>query len=184
MTTQRELLALATLAAFSATAPAQQLRFAKVEVHSDPEADFSEFRTYGWKSPVAPAESHEVNISIIWHVERGLEEKGLQKIPDDSETTPDLFVRYYAKGKSRIQGTPSQTQDLLPGSANTMTTSFDLHRVREGTLILELQRASDNRAVWRAGTDISRIDEKRIDAEVRRAVQMLLARYPPKSSKP
>jgi hypothetical protein len=184
MPTRRELLVLATLATVAAASPAQQFRMPKVEVHSDPEADFSGFRTYGWKSPVAPAEKHEVNISIIWHVERGLEGKGLTKIPDDSETAPDLFVRYYAKGRSSIEGTPVQTQDLLPGSPKTMTTSFDLQRVRRGTLILELQRASDNQAVWRAGTDISRIDEKRIDAEVRRAVEMLLAKYPPKPQAP
>jgi hypothetical protein len=43
---------------------------------------------------------------------------------------------------------------------------------------------SDNQTVWRAGTDISRIDERRIDAEVQRAVRMLLARYPPKPAQP
>ena len=134
--------------------------------------------------PVAPAERHEVNVSIIWHVERGLEQKGLTKIPDDSETVPDVTVRYYAKGRSSIQGTPVQTQEMLPGSPKSMTTSFDLGKVRAGTLILEMQRTSDGQAVWRAGTDISRIDEKRIDAEVQRAVRMLLAKYPPKPAKP
>jgi hypothetical protein len=38
--------------------------------------------------------------------------------------------------------------------------------------------------VWRAGTDISRIDEKRVDAEVQRAVRMLLAKYPPRPAGP
>ena len=184
MPTRRELLVLAALAAIAPTALAQQLRMPKVEVHADPEVDFSVFQTYGWKDPASPAEKQQVHMSIIWYTERGLEEKGLTKIPDESETVPDLFVRYHAKSKSSIQGTPVQTQDLLPGSPKSMTTSFDLHKVRGGTLILELQRASDNQAVWRAGTDISRIDQKRIDAEVQRAVQMLLAKYPPKPAKP
>jgi hypothetical protein len=185
MPTRRELLVLAVLFAIAPAALAQQLRMPKVEVHSDPEAEFAEFRTFGWKDPVSPAERLEVHTSIIWYVERGLEEKGLTKIPDESETVPDLFVRYYAKGRSSIQGSPAQTQDLLPGSPKTMTTTttFDLQKVRAGTLILELQRARDNQAVWRAGTDISRIDQKRIDAEVQRAVRMLLAKYPPKSEK-
>jgi hypothetical protein len=184
MPTRRELLALAALGAVAAAAPAQQLRMPTVEVHSDPEVDFSAFRTFGWKAPVSPAERREVHTSIYWYVDRGLEEKGLTKVPDGSDTTPDLFVRYYAKSRSRIEGTPVQTQDLLPGSPKTMTTSFDLQKVRAGTLILELQRASDNKAVWRAGTDISRLDQKRIDAEVRRTVQMLLAKYPPKPPTP
>jgi hypothetical protein len=184
MPTRRLLLLLVALSAVAAASPAQQLRMPKVEVHTDPEVDFSVFRTYGWKDPPAPAEKHEVHTSIIWYTERGLEEKGLTKNPDGSETEPDLFVRYYAKGRSSIQGTPVQTQELLPGAPKSMTTSFDLHKVRAGTLILELQRASDEQAVWRAGIDISRIDQSRIDAEVKRAVRMLLTKYPPRPAKP
>ena len=184
MSTRRLLLVLVALAVVAAASPAQQLRMPKVQVHADPEVDFSVFRTFGWKDPVSPAESREVHTSIFWYVDRGLEEKGLTKIPDGSETVPDLFVRYYAKGRRSIQGTPIQTQEILPGSPKSMTTSFDLHKVRSGTLILELQRASDEQAVWRAGTDISRIDQKHIDAEVQRAVRMLLAKFPPKPPKP
>ncbi|MCG6921953.1 MAG: DUF4136 domain-containing protein [Acidobacteria bacterium] len=186
MTTRRELLVLAAAAAIAPVALAQQLRMPKVEVQSDPEADFAEFGSYAWKDPVSPAERPEVNTSIIWYVERGLEEKGLTKVEPESETVPDLFVRYYVKARSSIQGTPSQSREILPGSAETMTTStsFDLRKVRAGTLILEMQRVSDNQTVWRAGIDISRIDERRIDAEVQRAVRMLLARYPPKPAQP
>jgi hypothetical protein len=119
-------------------------------------------------------------MSIIWYVERELERNGLTGIPDDDPATPEVFVRYYAKGKSSIQGTPSQTQSVLPGGPESLTTSFDLHKVREGTLILEIQRASDNKALWRAGSEF-RIDEKRVDAEVESALKLLLRRYPPKS---
>jgi hypothetical protein len=186
MPTRRGLLVLAAAAVIAPASLAQQLRMPKVEVQSDPEVDFSEFRSYAWRDPLSPVERPEVNTSIIWYVERGLEEKGLTKVEPTSEIVPDLFVRYYAKGKSSVQGTPSQSQQLLPGSAETMTTStiFDMRKVRSGTLILELQRASDEQAVWRAATDISRIDERRIDAEVQRAVRMLLARYPPKPAQP
>jgi len=118
-------------------------------------------------------------MSIIWYVERGLEKAGLKKIQDDDPATPDVFVRYYAKASSSIQGDPSQSQSLLPGGPEGLTTSFDLRKVREGTLILEIQRASDNKALWRAGSDF-RIDQKRIDAEVNRAVGLLMSRYPPK----
>ena len=182
MPSRRDILALAVLSAVVPVALAQQMRMPKVEVHAAEDVDFAAFKTYGWKDPVSPAQKHEVHTSIIWYTERGLEEKGLTKIPEGSETEPDVFIRYYARAKSSVQGTPQQSQLLLPGSAETLTTStsFDLKKVRAGTLILELQQASDNKTVWRAGTDISRIDEKRIDAEVHRAVRMLLAKYPPK----
>jgi hypothetical protein len=184
MPTRCVLLVPVAMAAMAPAALAQQLHMPRVEVQAAPDVDFAEFRTYAWKDPVSPAESPEVNMSIVWYDERGLEEKGLAKIEPESETAPDVFVRYYAKSKSSIQGTPVQTRDLLPGSPKTMTTSVDLHKVSAGTLILEIQRASDNQAVWRAGTDISRIDEKRVDAEVQRAVRMLLAKYPPRPAGP
>jgi hypothetical protein len=184
MPTRRMLLVLVAVAPMAAAAFGQQLRMPRVEVQAAPDVDFAGFHTYAWKDPVSPAESPEVNTSIVWYVERGLEEKGLTKIEPESETAPDVFVRYYAKSKSSIRGTPVQTQDLLPGSPKSMTTSVDLHKVLAGTLILEIQRASDNQAVWRAGTDISRIDEKRVDAEVQRAVRMLLAKYPPGPAEP
>lgn len=180
MPSRRDILALAVSSAVVPVALAQQMRMPKVEVHAAEGVDFAAFKTYGWKDPVSPAQKHDVHTSIVWYVDRGLEEKGLTKIEDGDEAVPDLYVRYYAKGKSSIQGTPSQRQQLLPGSPETLTTSFDLRKVRAGTLILELQQAPDNETVWRAGTDISSIDQKRIDAEVQRAVRLLLAKYPPK----
>jgi hypothetical protein len=71
------------------------------------------------------------------------------------------------------------TRDTPPGGPETLTTSFDLRKAREGTLVLELQRASDGKAVWRAGSSFA-IDDKRIDAEVNRAVDILL-RIPPEA---
>ena len=185
MPTRWPLVVLAVVCAAVPVAPAQQMRMPTVEVHSAPDVDFTAFETYGWKDPVSAAKQHEVHTSIVWYVDRGLQEKGLAKIEDADDTVPDLFIRYYAKAKSSLQGTPQQSQQLLPGSAETLstTTSFDFKKVRGGALILELQKA-DNTTVWRAGTDISRIDQKRIDAEVKRAVRMLLAKYPPKPAKP
>jgi hypothetical protein len=177
MPSRRELLVIGAMATGVPGALAQQLRMPRVEVHSDPDTDFSTIETYGWKYPVSPAQRHDVHMSIIWYVERELKKKGLTKIPDDDPATPDVFIRYYAKAKSSIQGDPSQTQSLLPGGPETLTTSFDLRKVRGGTLILELQRASDNKALWRAGSEF-RVDPKRIDAEVSSAVELLFRKYP------
>jgi hypothetical protein len=180
MPSRRELLVLGAAATGVPAALAQQLKMPRVDVHSDPDVDFAKIQTYGWKDPVAGARSHEVHMSIVWYVERELEKKGLTKIPDDDPATPDVFIRYYAKARSRIQGAPNQTQSLLPGGPETLTTSFDLKKVREGTLILEIQRASDNKALWRAGSEFA-IDPKRVDAEVNSAVKLLLRKYPPKN---
>jgi len=181
MPSRREILVLGAMATGVPAALAQQLNMPRVDVHTDPDVDFAAIETYGWKDPVSPANNHDVHISIIWYVERELEKRGLTKIPDDDPATPDVFLRYYAKAKSSIQGTPSKTQSLLPGGPETLTTSFDLRKVRDGTLILELQRAADNKALWRAGSEF-RIDPQRVDAEVSNAVKLLFRKYPVPSS--
>jgi len=88
-------------------------------------------------------------------------------------------VRYYAKGREGLKGTPTQGQSSLPGGAGQLTTGVDFQKVAEGTLLLELQRATDEKPVWRAGTEYTVIDKKRIDADTASAVRTLIAKYPP-----
>ena len=177
MPSRRKLLALGVFAIGVPAALAQQMT--RTEVHSDPDTDFSAIKTYGWKDAVSPAKKQDVHMSIIWYVERGLEKKGLKKIQDDDPAVPDVFVRYYAKSKSSIEGNPVSSRDILPGGPENLTTSFDFHKAAAGTLIVEIQRAEDNSALWRAGSSVS-IDSKRVDAEVSRALEILFRTYPAK----
>jgi hypothetical protein len=174
----RARLPLAALIAVLGAAPAaaQDIRMPKVELDYDKEVDFSAFKTYSWKDPAAAAKDAQVHLRIIWYVERELEKKGLAKA---QEGEGDLFVRYYAKGREGLKGTPTQGQSFLPGGAGQMTTGVDFHKVAEGTLLLELQRAADEKPVWRAGTELASIDKKRMDAETASAVRLLVAKYPP-----
>jgi hypothetical protein len=164
------------LAAVATPGFAQALKMPKVDLDYDKEADFSAFKTYSWKDPAAAAKDPQMHTRIIWYVERELEKKGLRKAP---EGQGDLFVRYYAKGHESLKGTPTQGESYLPGGAGQLTTGVDFRKVAEGTLILELQRASDEKPVWRAGTEYVSLDKKRIDAETASAVRMLISKYPP-----
>ncbi len=155
---------------------AQPLKMPKVDLEYDKEVDFGTFKTYSWKDPIAAAKDPQMHTRIIWYVERELEKKGLTKKP---EGEGDLFVRYYAKRRTGLKGTPSQEESYLAGAAGQLTTSVDFTKVLEGTLLLELQRASDGKPVWRAGSELGTIDEKRVDAETARAVRLLISRYPP-----
>lgn len=177
----RSRLSLAAALALALSLPAvplvaQAIQMPKVELDYDREADFSRFSTYGWKDPAAPAKDPQMHTRIIWYVERELEKKGLRKAAGGGG---DLLVRYYAKAHEGLKGTPTQGESYLPGGAGQLTTSVDFSRVLEGTLILELQRASDEKPVWRAGTSYKSIDKKRIDAETASAVRLLIAKYPP-----
>ena len=171
--------ALALLAAVSFAAPlalTQELRMPKVELDYDKDVDFSAFKTYSWKDPAAAAKDPQMHTRIIWYVERELEKKGLAKSPDGKG---DLFVRYYAKAKEGLKGTGTQEESYLSGGAGQLTTGVDFQKVVEGTLILELQRATDEKPVWRAGSGWGSIDKKRIDAETASAVRLLFSKYPP-----
>jgi hypothetical protein len=171
--------ALALLAVVSLAAPlalGQDFRMPKVDLDYDKDVDFSTFKTYSWKDPAEAAKDPQMHTRIIWYVERELEKKGLKKVPDGQG---DVLVRYYAKADTGLRGTPSQSESYLPGGSGQLTTSVDFSKVVEGTLILELQRASDEKAVWRAGTQRISIDKKRIDADTASAVRLLMAKYPP-----
>jgi len=172
----RTLAAAVVLLALAGSASAQALKMPKVEVTFDQEADFSKFQTFSWKDPGAAAKDPQMHTRIIWYVERELEKKGLKKAP---EGQGDLFVRYYAKGKESVQGTPSQGETYLPGGAGQLSTSVDFHKVLAGSLIIELQRATDEKPVWRAGSQYTALDKDKIDAETRSAVRMLMSKYPP-----
>jgi hypothetical protein len=178
MKSRRRGLLASVAVAFASGALAQTITMPKVELDYDQEADFSAFKTYSWKDPLAAAKDPQMHTRIVWYVERELEKKGLTKKP---EGEGDLFVRYYAKRREGLKGTPNQSESYLSGAAGQLTTSVDFSKVTEGTLLLEIQRASDGKAVWRAGSGYGTIDKKRVDAETARAVRLLLSKYPPPS---
>jgi hypothetical protein len=175
MRARLSLLAAGLFLLLAAPVPAQQLKMPKVELDYEKDVDFSAFKTYSWKDPAAAAKDPNAH-RILWYVERELEKKGLKKVADGQG---DLLVRYYAKAHEGLKGTPSQGESYLPGGAGQLTTGVDFSKVVEGTLILELQRASDEKAVWRAGTQHISIDRKRIDADTASAVRLLVSKYPP-----
>ena len=161
--------------ALASAALGQTFTMPKVDLDYDKEVDFSAFKTYSWKDPIAAAKDPQMHTRIIWYVDRELEKKGLTKKPEGG----DLLVRYYAKAHQGYKGTPTQEQSYLSGAAGQLTTSVDFSKVVEGTLLIEIQRASDGKAVWRAGSGYGTIDKKRLDADTARAVRLLLSKYPP-----
>lgn len=171
-------LAAMACAALAAPAPsgAQQFQMPKVEVQYDETTDFKAFATFSWKDAGQVAEDPAMHARIVWYVERELERKGLKR----SAAGPgDLLVRYYANKHEGLKGTPSQSETTLPGGAAQHTTSVGFQKVTEGTLLVELQRASDQKAVWTASTGYRSIDKQRLDAETKAAVRQLIAKYPP-----
>jgi hypothetical protein len=167
-----------TLAAFVLFAvgglSAQVLQFPKVELEYDETADFSSFRTFRWKATQERAPNATVHSSVSWHVDRGLEKKGLKKL---AEGTPDLYVQYDTESKRSLKGTASQT--AAPSTVGGLSNSIDFHKETQGRLELELYRASDGARVWKAALPWGVVDPKKIDDDVENAVNLVLGKYPP-----
>jgi hypothetical protein len=176
MQTIRALLLAALACVGSLGTAAQVLDFPKVDIEFDERVDFSAFKTFRWKDTQEPAPNATVHSSVTWNVERGLEKKRLAK---QAEGAPDLFVRYYTEAKRGLRGTPSQTTNPSSGTPSGPTTNVDFHRETQGTLTLELFRATDGQRVWKAQTPWGAVDTKKIDDDIASAVRLLLAKYPP-----
>ncbi len=161
-------------------AVAQLPRLAKAEVEHDPEADFAAFKTFQWKDTQVSADNPNVHTSVTWYVERHLEQKGLKKSPEK----PDVLLRYYTESKQSLKGVPSQSSSDGPGGPEMRSTNVDFRKELQGTLVLEIQRAADEKVVWKATAPWGVIDKAQLDAEVDKAVHLLLAEYPPKPSTP
>jgi Domain of unknown function (DUF4136) len=173
---RRLVLALAATALVASSALAQQFKMPRVDLDYDKDENFALFKTYSWKDTEVVATDPGMHARIVWYVDRELEKKGLKKSKDGPG---DLLVRYYAKKEEALKGTSSQGQTTLPGGSGQLTTTVDFQKVLEGTLLVELQRARDGAAVWRAATEYKSIDKQRIDAETASAVKLLISKYPP-----
>jgi hypothetical protein len=167
---------LALLGAGSLAGEAQDLRMPRVDFAFDRETDFSQLRTFRWKEGASFAPAPEADTRIVWYVERELEKRGLTKSTDGQA---DLLVRYYGKADKSLRGTPSKGESGLPGGTSSLRTSVDFHKVMDATLLLELQRSTDGKTIWRAASEYRSIDAKHLDAETASAVRRLLAKYPP-----
>jgi hypothetical protein len=157
-------------------AAAQELRMPRVDLDYDKEVDFSKLETFRWKDGASSAPTPQAETRIVWYVERELEKKGLKKTTD---ARADVLVRYYAKAEKGLKGTPSQGESYLPGGTGSLSTSVEFSKVVEATLLIEIQRSTDEKTIWRAASEYRCVDPKRADADTASAVRRLLAKYPP-----
>jgi len=152
-------------------ADAQELRMPKVELAYDEGTDFSQFKTFRWKDDASYAPTEQAHTRIVWYVERELEKKGLKKSAD---TKADLLVRYYAKAEESLKGSGSQSESYLPGGTGSLTTTVDFSKVTAASLLVEIQRESDQKTIWRAASGYKTLDTKRVDAETASVICWIL----------
>lgn len=163
-------------------AAAQSFSMPKVALEFDPECNFSALRTYAWGTVDFPARDPSYDVNIRWHVERGLEQKGLRRAPEG--TRPDVEVRYAVRSERKLRGSPRTEGTAWTGSPSDQRTTVNFDRVDEGAFSLEMVLPGSGKTVWQAETDFRIADRQKVEDATRRAVALLLAKYPPSKASP
>lgn len=160
----------------------------RVRTDHDPTADFSQYRTWGFYSPIAMEQSGYsswISERIKDDVRREMESRGYRY----TDTAPDLQVNFQGivEDKTDVYSMPrSDVQFFYSYRRNAyvaMPVWYDetqVSRYRQGTLTVDLVDAKRNRMVW-TGAAIGRVVQKTPEqkmAEIDQAIGSIFAQYP------
>jgi hypothetical protein len=171
----------------------------KVKVQQDKTFDFAGLRTYAWQldkvNPIKmlqssdddPAEIRKnLEPTIVAAVDQELAKKGFTRV---SSGQPELYVDYYlliGPGvSSQYQG---QFIGAVPawGLPDFMMSTTSLTVYEQGSLLIDVIAAKEQKLVWRAAAD-AKVDRTRTPAQragvLNEAVSRMLQKFPPKSKK-
>lgn len=123
---------------------------------------------------------------IIVAVDNVLAAKGLQKV----ETEPDLILSALASTESDLTVTNPSWSPALNSIATGIPASSQAWPVTKGTLIVNISDAKNKSSIWR-GTAIQTLDQgptgdrvrdaKTVEKPIRKAVEKMFKKFPPKS---
>lgn len=153
----------------------------KVKVTSDPNADFSRYKTYSWDQGMLS--NPIVRQHIVAAVDSAMAAKGLQKV----ETEPDLTVSALASTESDLTVTNPSWSPSLNSIATGIPSTSQAWPVTKGTLIVNLSDAKTQNSVWRGtatqtlehGPTGDRVrDAKTVEKPIRKAVEKMFKKFP------
>jgi hypothetical protein len=153
---------------------AQEFEITRATIDHAEDVDFGAFESYAWKASQDPGENDAPHAALVFHIDRTLQAAGLRRAETAAEA--QLLVRYYTSVERRVRSTTTQERVIAPDNQRT---SVGFRQTVEGTLVIELYRASDDRRVWRGSTSDTTGRERLSDEQVRHAVELILSEYPP-----
>jgi hypothetical protein len=154
----------------------------KIKVASDPNADLTRYRTYGWaKGMVSP--NPIIHQIIVEAVDRAMTSKGLTKV----ETDPDIKVVVWAVTDSNMHISYPSWYPGMNSIATGVAVGAQQWPVTEGTLVIDITDAVTKNSVWR-GTATHTLssgpsgsaakDAKSVEKPIRKAVEKMFKKYP------
>ncbi len=154
----------------------------RVATFGDPSMSFAGFQTYAWNNGQATAadQSSEDEVLDRWIREvtdRKMAAKGYQLVAPDHS---DLLIHYHAAVDENLDVATEYQQYRLGADPYGRETSR-AQVFMEGTLVLDVEKPSSQRLIWRgwatdAINDLSRSEE--IQSKVETAVDKILDRFP------
>lgn len=166
----------------------------QVRTDYDPSADFSQYRTWSFYSPIAMEEygySTWISERIKDNVRKQMDARGYRYV----EASPDLQVNFQGivQDRTAVFSMPrSDVQWLYDYRRNAYVgvpvwyDDTQVSRYREGTLTVDLVDARRNRMVW-TGAAISRVVRKTPEqqmAGVDQAINAIFLQYPHRAGTP
>jgi hypothetical protein len=156
----------------------------KTKVEFDHEADFSQIRTYQWrthplfeKNP-ALRDDYTVGIHLVLNAgNEQLPKRGLTPV----DSSPDVFVTFFILGKS-IEKEVTTSGGFGPGwYAPSVWTTTEIENYVDGTLVMDIVDAKTTKLLWRAYCGAQVKDWNNRHKVIEGAARTALSRYPPKS---
>ena len=160
-----------------------------VRTDYDPTANFSQYRSWGWYTPIAMEQagySSWISERIKANVQREMEARGYRY----SATAPDLKVNFQAVVQERSDVHSMPRSDIAwaysyrARSYVAVPVWYDeavVSRYTEGTLTIDLVDAGKNRLVW-TGDAIGRIASRRTPqeraADIDASVAAIFGKFP------
>jgi hypothetical protein len=176
----KHLLLLLTLFVFTTPAVAQ-----KIKVDFDKSADFSKFKTFSWTRG-APPHNPLINQLIIDTVEQSLITKGLTKVNNGGDLLVSVAVAIQYDIQVAQQSRGNTGSDIQTGIPTGAAQPFD---IRKGSLVIDMENPASKTLVWHGlATDTLKYepsgdmqkDAKKVEGRVRKVVEKLMNKYPPK----
>jgi hypothetical protein len=144
------------------------LAAANPAIEYDHDVDFSRYQTWSWSEGVTHAMDATTDNRIREAIESGLTARGLSRVDKDAA----LLVVYLASKTSQVE--------LTPVGKGASSSNTGIQYTEKGALVVEMRDAASRRVVWRGyTTGVLRYGPPEIAAQVKAAVDGLLAGFPP-----
>jgi len=143
----------------------------------EPDAHFSQFKTYAWMPKSTDDSVQETIVAatvgrlIMDDVEKELDTLGYEKKADG---LPDFYLAYRAYVQEKVvpKVTPYMCGERVCGQ------DISYENVKHGTLILDIIQADSKQVVWQ-GTAVGMTDPSKREELIMEAVQQLFKKFPP-----